>query len=105
MRRWPVVLACLLVSAAAGAFFAGRAVLQGQPPPPAVREEPPKELTSYRHVVKKVLPAVVSIEAKTITKTKQAGKRSPAADDPLVPEDFRKYFEVPDDSPYLGFGS
>jgi serine protease Do len=59
MRRWPLALCCLIAGGLAGAFLAGP-LLQGQAPPaPAV----PRELTSYRQVVKKVLPAVVSIEA------------------------------------------
>jgi serine protease Do len=62
------MLACLVVGGGVGTF-AGRQVSQGQPavaPAPVI----PKELTSYRDVVKKVLPAVVSIESRA-----KAGRR------------------------------
>src|SRR5260370_19956031 len=64
-KEFPLMRSLLVTAAAlvAGAFIGtslGSALLQGQPsPPPAI----PKEMTSYRDVVKKVLPAVVSIEA------------------------------------------
>jgi len=70
-----------------------------------------KELTSYRDVVKMVLPAVVSIEpkAKPITKAAQGKKRQPKADDPRIPDDLRKFFEGQEfdlpDEPQGGFGS
>jgi serine protease Do len=60
MKPWSLVAAGLLAGAVLGSFSTS-ALLQGRADPaPAV----PKELTSYRDVVKKVLPAVVSIEAK-----------------------------------------
>src|SRR5689334_7062513 len=60
MNRWSLVAAALLVGGVLGSFSTS-AFLQGRSAPaPAV----PKELTSYREIVKKVLPAVVSIEAK-----------------------------------------
>jgi len=76
----------------------------------------PKELTSFRDVVKTVLPAVVSIEARTkVVKTKANSRaQTPQGQ---VPEEFRRFFEefgrlpefgrVPDsnDAPRLGFGS
>jgi len=58
MKRLVLIVVCL----AAGGLgtFLGQSLLQGQgPAEPLV----PRELTSYRDVVKKVLPAVVSIEA------------------------------------------
>ncbi len=68
-------------------------------------------MTSYREVVKKVLPAVVSIEARgKSSKTKQPARRPPV-DDRQIPEEFRRFFEelptVPDreDPGPLGFGS
>src|SRR5262249_5265957 len=93
-------------------------LLQGQAPtPPAV----PKELTSYRDVVKKVLPAVVMVEsrAKPAAKKPTARKRTPPQfDDERVPEELRKFFEEfggrqpfasgddnGDDTPNLGLGS
>jgi len=76
----------------------------------------PKEIYSYRGIVKRVLPAVVSIEAeakaKPRNKLKQPTKRAPRFDDPRIPEEFRKFFDefgvpdqMPDESPRLGFGS
>ena len=59
-QRWSAAFVCVFFGAAAGGYFLSP-VLQGQVPAvPAI----PKELTSYRDVVKKVLPAVVSIEAR-----------------------------------------
>jgi serine protease Do len=72
-------------------------------------------MTSYRDVVKKVLPAVVMIEskAKPAAKKPTAKRRGPSpSDDPRVPEEFRKFFEElgrgpsddSDDSPNPNFG-
>ena len=73
----------LLGSLATNAYLHGRAE-----PAPAI----PKELTSYRDIVKKVLPAVVSIEAK--------GKaRKPAKPVPGQPSGDME------DTPALGYGS
>jgi serine protease Do len=91
MKRWPVALVCLLAGLFLGGFF-GRSLLQGRDTtPPAV----PKELTSYRDIVHKVLPAVVSIEARTrpvTVKGKQPRGRAPF-DNQQVPEEFRRFFE------------
>src|SRR5438132_550273 len=66
--------------------FAARSFLQGQP---TVLPVLTKELTSYRDIVKQVLPAVVSIEAR---KKAVKGRRGPDFD-PSVPEEVRKFFE------------
>jgi len=88
--------------------------VQGQPVPPPVVI--PAELTSYRDVVRRVLPAVVSIESKAKPKKVdvQSRQRTPQRDlPPGVPDDFRRFFEgmqdrdgfqVPPDG-NLGFGS
>jgi serine protease Do len=91
--------------------LAGHSLLKGEAP---ATTPVPKELTSYRDVVKKVLPAVVSIEGKaapTPVKTKQPRKRVPA-DDQQIPDEFRKFFDdfgqMPfdmDRNPQMGFGS
>jgi serine protease Do len=74
----------------------------------------PKELTSYRGVVKSVLPAVVSIEGrlKKVKASGQSPRRIPQFEDQQIPEEFRRFFEGlnrqwPDmeESPVLGFGS
>jgi serine protease Do len=88
MKRWTYAIAFLLVGFS---VFVG-SWLHGQPnPQPAV----PRELTSYRDVVKRVLPAVVSIEtrAKPGTRPKDA-----------MPEEFRRPPSNVDPN-RLGFGS
>jgi serine protease Do len=104
MRRWTLVFACMLTGSAVG-LFVGNAFLQGQATaPPAV----PKELTSYRDVVKKVLPAVVSIESRTKPAKAVNGNRRPPIDENQIPEEFRRFFEqMPDvePQPSTGFGS
>jgi serine protease Do len=115
MARWSLAFVCLVVGGLAGVLVTGQ-VLQGQAPnPPAV----PKEVTSYRDVVKQVLPAVVSIEARAkpvskSSKQQTPPRRRPRSDDqPQIPEEFRRFFEefngrqleIPDETPQLGFGS
>ncbi|MBI1831043.1 MAG: trypsin-like peptidase domain-containing protein, partial [Planctomycetes bacterium] len=75
--------------------------LHGQPnAQPAL----PRELTSYRDVVKRILPAVVSIE--TYAKPKPGAKANPQFfDDPNIPEEFRRPPGKPADPNRLGFGS
>jgi serine protease Do len=107
----------MLASLICGALIGGLALLpftlhgEGQAP---VSTAVPKELTSYRDVVKKVLPAVVSIEshAKPAAKAKQPNRR-PQPDEEQAPDEFRKFLEElrrqqaqnGDDTPELGFGS
>jgi serine protease Do len=114
MIRWSIGLVCLVVGGLAGAVLTGP-MLQGQAPGvPAT----PKEMTSYREVVKQVLPAVVSIEAraKQAPKSKQPStpRRRPGGDDLFpFPEEFRRFFdnpeqrqfELPEELPQGGFGS
>ncbi len=55
-----------------------------------------KVVTSYRDVVKNVLPAVVSIEAKTkekVSPTKRPSGQSPFDNFPNLPDELRKRFE------------
>jgi serine protease Do len=89
----------------AGIFLAGP-LLQGQAPDaPAI----PKELTSYRDVVKKVLPAVVSIDSKAkVMPARQDRSRAPL--DGQIPEEFRRFFDFDGEgdetpAPHGGFGS
>ncbi|MFN4258446.1 MAG: Do family serine endopeptidase [Gemmataceae bacterium] len=109
--RWPVALVCLVLGVGAGTYITG-SLLRGQNPAAPVY---PKEMTSYREVVKKVLPAVVSIEArsKPTAQPKQPKRSGPRDLDPRIPEEFRRFFEEfdgfqfdgPNPSPRLGFGS
>jgi serine protease Do len=92
--------------------------LRGEDDParPAITNVP-KELTSYRDVVKKVLPAVVSIETRVHPVKKKVQEKprkgAPNADDPRIPDEFRKFFkefegrdfQIPDETPQAGFGS
>jgi serine protease Do len=115
---------CLIAGASAGSFIAGPWLLgQGAPGAPAeVRTATavPKELTSYRDIVKKVLPAVVSIESRSKPKarpkdrTERSGPRRPfPSQDFELPEDMRRFMEemeqrgdqIPDEAPHQGFGS
>src|SRR6516164_5137238 len=92
MRRWSVPVLCLVLGLGTGSFVASPLLLGQNPGTPAV----PKELTSYRDVVKKVLPAVVSIEGRVAKKAKtdsQTPRRRFRMDDPFLPEEFRKFFE------------
>jgi serine protease Do len=113
MKRWFLASTCLIAVILAGTYFVGQGLRSQQPPLPAI----PKELYSYRDIVKRVLPAVVSIEAeakvtRTRSKLKVPNKRQ-LPNDPRIPEEFRKFFDqfggvpdqMPDESPRLGFGS
>jgi serine protease Do len=70
--------------------------LRGQPAAGPVTAPPAvvKELTSYRDIVKKVLPAVVSIEtrARPLARAKADPDNRPS-DRPRSPEDLRKFFQ------------
>jgi len=108
MKRCSLIVCCLVLGGLAGAFLAGP-LLKGQDlVPPAL----PKELTSYRDVVKRVLPAVVSIDSKVQAPPVRKGRRRFPMED--LPEEFRRFFDFPfefefgdDDSPMPrgGFGS
>ncbi len=115
MSRWSLPMIGLLVVGLAGGVVAER-TLHGQQQP--VVTGIPKELTSYRDIVKQVLPAVVSIESRAKPKVKMMNQprgRRGQFDDSQVPEEFRRFFEqfggqfsfpdVPDEMPRSGFGS
>src|SRR5262249_6817626 len=89
--RGSLAVVWLVVGISAGTFLAGP-LLEGQAPPVRVI---PKELSSYRDVVKQVLPAVVSIEAraKPTPKAKKPAQRRRLPDNADIPEEFRKFFE------------
>jgi serine protease Do len=105
----------LVLAGLAGSFIAGTALHGQNPAVTAV----PAELTSYRDVVKRVLPAVVSIESRIRPQPKNdqssAPRRRPRSQpNDQVPEEFRKFFEqfegrgqfeMPDETPRGGFGS
>jgi serine protease Do len=117
MKRWPIALVCLTIAGLAGALLFNNA-LQGQSSKPPIY---PKELTSYREVVKAVLPAVVSVKSVPKAATTKREKsvqprrrqRPNFEDMPGIPEEFRKFFEgmdefniEPEDAiPQRSFGS
>jgi serine protease Do len=68
------MLVCLAAGAALGALAVPR-ILQGQGQPPPQPPPMPRELTSYREVVKRVLPAVVSIEVRSLDPQSRPGRR------------------------------
>ena len=96
MKRFSIAIVTLIVGFTAGSALVG-SWLHGQPQPAPL----PRELTSYRDVVKRVLPAVVSIE--TRAKVKPGAKANPQfLDDPNLPEEFRRPGADPN---RFGFGS
>jgi serine protease Do len=97
-----------------GSFIAGPVLLGQNQAQNATAPAIPKELTSFRGVVKTVLPAVVSIEGrvKKVKASSQSPRRRVPFDDQQLPEEFRRFFEdfnrqMPDvdESPVVGFGS
>lgn len=105
MKRWLMASTCLLLGLLIGGLTS-HSLLQGQAPPVAAL---PREMTSYRDVVKKVLPAVVSLESRaTAVRPAQPRRRGPQDDQ--IPDEFRRFFEFGDGAdggpaPRLGFGS
>lgn len=105
--RWAVSVLCLAIGIAIGAYFTGRLSHgdDSRTRPAAI----PPETTSYREVVQRVLPAVVSIEAKAKAK-RPAPRRRPENFDQLPPdvrrfmEEMERRREQPTDD-NLGFGS
>jgi len=111
MLRSAIAIGCLSLGGLIGLLTSP--LLQGQVPVPLPVV---KEMTSYRDVVKHVLPAVVSIEAKykAVAAVKQGSSRQRLLpDDARVPEAFRKFFEQfkelpfqqPQEGPHHSFGS
>lgn len=104
--RLPLAAACVAVGAA-GTFVA--TTLNGQPAPPA--PPVPRELVSYRDIVKRVLPAVVSIDAKSLDPKPAAPAPVPKNTQipPGAADEFRGFFAAaepaPRTDPNLGFGS
>jgi serine protease Do len=88
MRRWSLALAMLVLGGIGGTFVATTYLHGKAAPAPAI----PGEMTSYRDVVKKVLPAVVSIESRAKAKVR-TGHRRPGFDDSQLPEEFRRFFQ------------
>jgi serine protease Do len=109
MKKWTGIFAGVIIGIVAGSFLVGP-LLHGQPAGSSIKT--PKELTSFRDVVKHVLPAVVSIETegKTVKTTGKTVDPFPF-DKSQLPEEFKKFFEdlpqMPStkEVPRQGFGS
>jgi serine protease Do len=125
MKRRSTIAVCLVVGVLAGVILGG-SFLKGQ-----IKSNPavPNEMTSYREVVKKVLPAVVSIEQrfKPVARAKSSGSRQqpedihkffkefsvPGTSNGQMPQELRKFFEdfhnlprqMPESPRQHGFGS
>jgi serine protease Do len=116
MKRCLLIICCLMLGGVLGTYVAAP-LLQGQAPGGGAAV--PREVTSYRDVVKQVLPAVVSIEsrARTVRAGRGPGIDSVPFDDDRMPEDFRRFrrfFEDPQEEQdedggrapsRIGFGS
>ena len=116
MKRFPRLP--LAAGALAAGLIGGMALsdrLHGQAPAaPAAQPLPavmPREFASYRDVVKRIVPAVVSIESRVAAKPQADRLRRPAPQLPQgVPEEFRRFFEGMEEgpsrpAPQVGFGS
>jgi serine protease Do len=125
MGRKSLVAVCLAAGVLTGTILGG-SFLKGEGKTPAAG---PREMTSYRDVVKKVLPAVVSIERrfKPVVHKQSSGSRQPSPDlhrffkefslphspNGQFPEELRKFFddlpnpphETPEAPRQHGFGS
>src|ERR1700686_3181168 len=89
MKRWTPAIA--LVTGLSLGIYWGGPLLHGQVTPAVPM---PKELTSFRDVVKTVLPAVVSIEARAkVIKTQGRARPQAPLDQGQIPEEFRHFFE------------
>jgi len=94
MSRWTFATAGLMVAGGIGTYF-GSTALHGQTPSAPVF---PKEMSSYREVVKRALPAVVSLEARAtpvarrVPKTDNPQRRPRIESMPGVPDELFKRF-------------
>jgi serine protease Do len=98
--RWLWSAGLLAMGAVGGFFVSDRFQLQAQSEVrPAPTTAIPKELTSYRDIVKKVVPAVVSIEAKIKLKRRPIASVQNGLPDELLPT------QGPKTDTITGFGS
>ena len=97
MLRWSILSVCLILGGIAG--LVGGPLLLGHTPVlghATAAMTTPKDVSSYRDIVKKVLPAVVSIETQPMPVAKAsrpAPKEQPLRGESQMPEQFRKFFE------------
>lgn len=107
MKRILLIATCLVLGGIG--TYGGRAYLEGQAPVNTKGVALPRELTSFRDIVKKVLPAVVSLEAQS-----KGGKARPRRPGDIRIPDARKGFLgrsqaqallIDDEHSQIGFGS
>jgi serine protease Do len=103
LKRFPLVLVGLVFGGSAGLYLGHSSLLRGQPARPVSPPAVPKELTSYRDIVKRVLPAVVSIEAQG--KARGARPRDPEDEPPPGDVPFGPAPRGADEPTRIGFGS
>src|SRR5947209_2704015 len=90
MKRWSFAVLATALSFGAGWFYVGNQL--------TAQDRGPQRVTTahatYRDVVKKVLPAVVSIETRTKVAVR-GDRRQPNVpfNDQQLPEEFRRFFE------------
>src|SRR5260370_42256780 len=101
MKRCLLIAPCVVLGGLG--TYLGQSFLQGQA---RVVPVTPKELTSYRDIVKRVLPAVVSIESQS--KSGKPGRSRPG--DMQGPGERPRFLDLPqpvdEDGPArIGFGS
>ena len=113
MNRWTILVVVALGVGSLIGYRTFEPALHGASEP-AAAPAVPKDLTSYRDIVKQVLPAVVSIETRVkLVSSQKPPRLPPELDNPNVPEEFRKFFEefqkspfeMPDQSQRYAFGS
>ncbi len=113
LKRCSFALLATVLGCGAGWYFAG-AGLHGQNTRDAAPTRQDRDCSPcYRDVVKKVLPAVVSIEARAkVTHAKGNGRPQVPFNDSQVPPEFRRFFEEfrrapveAEEMPRYGFGS
>src|SRR5579883_3091021 len=99
--RLPLAAGALVAGIVGGMTLSDR--LHGQTPQ-VVTAQPlpavmPREFASYRDVVKRIVPAVVSIEARAAVRPQTDRTRRPAPQlPPGVPDEFRRFFEGMDEA-------
>jgi serine protease Do len=102
MKQFFLILSCLVLGGLGMLSLQHLSLLQGQPPVFAV----PKDLASYRDIVRRLLPAVVSIEAQA-----KNGGRVRRPGDMALPNDMKRFLDVPhldqqdEEHARVGFGS
>jgi serine protease Do len=100
MKRWSLPVATLMLGLVLGTYSVATHLHGQSPPPPLPPPVPPppvqvekntipREAKSYRDIVKRLLPAVVSIDTKGKAVANQFKPQLPEG----VPPEFRKYFE------------